>query len=85
MISYSDYPKLVVEDIVRLQRRIDDSRLPSKTLDRNLLVGSWNIQGLGRVYEEWSENPKSPKRNMRAMACIAEVVKRFDATLYPFL
>ncbi len=77
-MKYQEYPKQVAEEIIRLRRRIEDSQLPQKVVDHNLLVGSWNIRHFGRVYEQWSENSTSPKRNLRAMAYIAEVVKRFD-------
>jgi len=77
-MSYLDYPELVLKDIIRLRKRIDDSKLPQKVLDYNLLIGSWNIRNFGRVYGNWSENQGSPKRNLRSMAYIAEIVKRFD-------
>jgi len=78
MMDYADYPISVVEDIARLRRRIEDSNLPDKLTDYNLLIGTWNIKAFGRVYEGWGENPGSPKRNLRAMASIAEVIRRFD-------
>jgi endonuclease/exonuclease/phosphatase family metal-dependent hydrolase len=78
MMNYQDYPKTVVEDIVRLRRRIAASGLPSKIVDSNLLIGSWNIRNLSSVHQKWEENTGSPKRNLRAMAYIAEVVKGFD-------
>ncbi len=77
-MDYADYPRLVVEDIVRLRRRIEDSQLPGKLVDGNLLIGTWNIRNFGRIYGKWDENTGSPKRNLRAMAYIAEIVKRFD-------
>ena len=77
-MNYQDYPKQVVEDIVRLRRRIEASQLPPKIVDSNLLIGSWNIRNFGRIYQEWTENRGSPKRNLRAMAYIAEIVKSFD-------
>ncbi len=77
-MDYTDYPRPVVEDIARLRRRITASGIPEKHVDANLLIGTWNIRGFGRVFDEWTENPGSPKRNLRAMACIAEVVRRFD-------
>ena len=77
-MDYADYPRSVVEDIVRLRRSIERSGLPGRTTDRNLIIGTWNIRNLGRVYEAWDENDDSPKRNLRAMACIAEIVRRFD-------
>jgi len=77
-MDYADYPRLVVEDVVRLRRRIERSQLPAKLVDGNLIVGTWNIRNFGQVYEEWDENPGSPKRNLRAMAYIAEIVCRYD-------
>lgn len=77
-MNYSDYPKKVIKDIIRLRRKIDASQLPRKLVDENLLIGSWNIRNFGTIYESWKENPKSPKRNLRAMAYIAEIVKMFD-------
>ncbi len=77
-MDYTDYPRPVVEDIARLRRRITASGIPEKHVDANLLIGTWNIRGFGRVYDRWTENPGSPKRNLRAMASIAEVVRRFD-------
>ena len=78
MITYADYPKQVVEDIARLRRRIDASNLPGKLTDHNLLIGTWNIRALSRIYESWEENSGSPKRNLRAMAYLAEVIRRLD-------
>lgn len=75
---YHQYPSYVVEDIVRLRRRIKLYGIPSKTTDSNLVVGTWNIQKLGGFYNDWSENSKSPKRNLRALAIIAEIIKCFD-------
>ncbi len=77
-MNYSDYPRQVVEDIVRLRRRIEKSNIPEKVSDRNLLVGTWNIRSFSQVYEQWDENPGSPKRNLRAIACIAEIIRHYD-------
>ncbi len=76
--GYEDYPREVVEDVARLRRRIAAAALPEKRLDANLLIGSWNIRAFGGLHRAWTENPGSPKRNLRAMASIAEVVRRFD-------
>ena len=76
MISHADYPPAVIDDVVRLRRRL--AGLPVKTSDRNLLIASWNIRALGALHAAFDENPGSPKRNLRALACIAEIVQRFD-------
>jgi len=77
-MKYAAYPRSTVEDIVRLRRRIEASGLPGKLTDRNLLSGTWNIRAFGSVYEGWDENEDSPKRNLRAMASIAEVIRHLD-------
>ena len=77
-MDYTDYPRPVVEDIARLRRVLQRSRLPLKELDRNLIIGTWNLRAFGEVFRQWTENAGSPKRNLRAMASIVEVVRRFD-------
>ena len=56
-MDYADYPITVVQDIVRLRRRIQAPGLPPKQVDGNLLIGTWNIKRFGEVYEHWEENP----------------------------
>ncbi len=85
-MNYEDYPKSVVEDIVRLRRRLEnpadpnDARtvFPARRTDHNLIIGTWNIRRFGGLYPKWSENRRSPKRNLRGLAIIAEIVRRFD-------
>lgn len=77
-MNYSDYPRVVVEDIVRLRRRIEKSQIPAKRIDYNLIIGTWNIRAFGKVYKHWTENSGSPKRNLRAMAYIAEIIRQYD-------
>lgn len=77
-MDYESYPLKVVEDIARLRRRIEASGIPGKQTDSNLLIGSWNIKAFGGLHPSWDENPGSPKRNLRAMAIIAEVIRRLD-------
>jgi endonuclease/exonuclease/phosphatase family metal-dependent hydrolase len=77
-MNYAQYPKATIGDIARLRRELQSSGLPPKITDRNLLVASWNLHTFGRVYPHYEENKGSPKRNLRALACIAEVIVRFD-------
>ncbi|HYH80656.1 MAG TPA: endonuclease/exonuclease/phosphatase family protein [Longimicrobium sp.] len=77
-MRYADYPRAAVEDIARLRRRLDGAEIPPRRTDHNLLIGTWNLRNFGRVHPSWSENSGSPKRNWRALACIAEIVRRFD-------
>lgn len=77
-MDYRDYPDFVVEDIVRLRRRLDRVNVPPRRTDHNFIVGTWNIRNLGAYHDAWTENPGSPKRNLRGLALIAEVIRRFD-------
>lgn len=78
MYSHADYPADLCEDLVRLRRRIDRSGVPARRSDDNLLIATWNIRKLSAVHPEWTENSGSPKRNLRSLACLAEVIRRFD-------
>ncbi len=78
MYTFADYPRVVCEDIVRLRRRIEASGLPARSTDTNLIIGTWNVRHFGKLHRSWQENPGSPKRNLRSLAYIAEVVRRFD-------
>ena len=77
-MDYAQYPRPALEDIVRLRRQMDRLSLPRKLVDRNVLIGTWNIRAFGPVYSQWDENPGSPKRNLRALAYIAEIIRCFD-------
>ena len=44
-------PEHVVEDIRALSQALDQSLIPPKSLDRNLLIGTWNIRHFGGITE----------------------------------
>jgi len=74
----ANYTRQVAADLVRLQRRIVKSRIPGKLIDNNLIIATWNIRAFGEVFQGWDENPGSPKRNLRALLYISEIIRRFD-------
>lgn len=56
-----------------------DAKIPAKKLDKNLLIATWNIRAFGDVTKKWkSEDSDSPKRDFHSIACIVEIIKRFD-------
>jgi exonuclease III len=57
---------------------MEKAGLPLKISDYNLLIGTWNIRQFGNVFSEWKENTGTPKRNLRAMVYISEIIRRFD-------
>ncbi len=77
-MDYSRYSRETAADIVRVRRRIRAAGVPPKVVDKNLLIATWNIRMFGDVYPHFTENPGSPKRNLRAMAIIAEIISHFD-------
>ncbi|WP_308813077.1 hypothetical protein [Arthrobacter sp. PAMC25284] len=72
-----DAPPEVTQDLTRLAAALDGS-VPAKTA-ANLLIATWNVRAFGDLTNKWAAGPRdSPKRDWHAVACIAEVVSRFD-------
>jgi endonuclease/exonuclease/phosphatase family metal-dependent hydrolase len=71
-------PAAIAKELKELQISLDE-KIPSKQLDRNLLVATWNIRAFGGLTEKWKADPQdSPQRDLHALACIAEIISRFD-------
>ena len=76
--TFGEMPRSVAHELAFLSDALDGA-VPSKQLDRNLLVASWNIRELGRVNGKWSTaRGDTPKRNFADVHCIAEILSRFD-------
>ena len=76
--SAGPMPQDVGLTLATLGAALDDS-IPARQLDRNLVIGSWNIRGLGGFTPKWETAPTdSPKRNLADLHCIAEILSRFD-------
>ena len=76
--SIDKMPDEVKKDIVDLRAALDQD-LPPKIPDSNILIATWNLRMFGDITESWKSKPNdSPKRNWHAVACIAEIVSRFD-------
>lgn len=70
-------PAAVTEDLDRLRTALGGA-IPTRT-ESNLLVGTWNIRALGDLTPKWVAGPRdTPKRDWHALACLAEVISRFD-------
>lgn len=71
-------PEAVQRDLDGLRTALDD-RLPARTIDRTLLIGTWNIRHFGGLTEEWhAGDDDSPKRDLHSIRVIAEIIRRFD-------
>lgn len=79
MITITDIPPTEVQDNLNLLKADLDSKIPSKKLDKNLLIATWNIRAFGNLTRKWdSDDDDSPKRDLHSVLCIAEIISRFD-------
>jgi endonuclease/exonuclease/phosphatase family metal-dependent hydrolase len=71
-------PPELIQSVITLAGSLDEV-IPAKRLDRNLIVGSWNLREFGAVTQRWTaEAGDKPKRNVGDVWCIAEIASRFD-------
>jgi len=76
--SFGEMPPEVAFELAHLSNTLDEE-VPSKQLDRNLIVASWNVRELGRLNGKWTTGPEDhPKRNFADIHYIAEILSRFD-------
>src|ERR1700750_1059784 len=55
-----------------------DATIPKKTA-KNLLIGTWNVRAFDAVTNEGgAEKGDTPRRDLGDIACITEIVRRFD-------
>lgn len=71
-------PAAVAEELARLRVALDQT-VPHRRLDHNLLLATWNLRAFGGLTDKWdAEADDSPKRDLRSLLAIAEIVSRFD-------
>ncbi len=79
MPSATDQPPAAVTAELNQLRAALDGAIPAKKLDLNLLIATWNIRAFGDLTEKWAAaSGDSPKRDLRALRAITEIVSRFD-------
>ncbi len=70
-------PADVAADLARVRQALDATVPPR--LGDNLLVATWNLRAFGSLTRKWHSGPNdSPRRDLTAALCIAEIVSRFD-------
>jgi endonuclease/exonuclease/phosphatase family metal-dependent hydrolase len=74
-----DPPPAAVQNELLAVRTALDELVPSKIVDRNLLIGTWNIRAFGDLTESWQSGPDdSPKRDLASLLYITAILSRFD-------
>ncbi|MET4639563.1 endonuclease/exonuclease/phosphatase family metal-dependent hydrolase [Mycetocola sp. 2940] len=80
MVSWSmttTVPLDVADNLAALSAALS-AVIPPKA-SSNLLIGTWNLRAFADLTAKWHSEPDdSPKRDWYAVACIAQVVARFD-------
>jgi endonuclease/exonuclease/phosphatase family metal-dependent hydrolase len=70
-------PDEIRKEVTELRSALDI--IPTKQVDRNLLIATWNIRHFGDLTKKWQSTPEDcPKRDFHSLICIAEIISRFD-------
>ena len=70
-------PAVVQQDLDALNDGLTDA-IPKKRRS-NLLIGTWNIRKFGGLTKEWlPKGDYSPKRDLRSLRIITDIISRFD-------
>ncbi|MHA2025458.1 MAG: endonuclease/exonuclease/phosphatase family protein [Candidatus Thorarchaeota archaeon] len=70
--------KLYQSEFETLKRGLD-TVIPQKVTDSNILIATWNIKSFGDLNDSWETgSDDTPKRHVRALKYITEIVSRFD-------
>jgi endonuclease/exonuclease/phosphatase family metal-dependent hydrolase len=79
MPTINDQPPAAVQsDLENLQNHLDNV-VPAKQVGSNLLIATWNLRSFGSLTRKWTASSSdSPKRDLRGLLAITEIVSRFD-------
>lgn len=75
-----DVPAPVGHEMEALRAALDQVIPPKRSTSRNVLIGTWNIKAFASLTDDkWTAaSDDSPKRDLRALWAITEIVSRFD-------
>lgn len=76
----SGVPAPIKQEMESLRAALDGAIPPKRSANRNLLIGTWNIKAFASLTaDKWTASGSdSPKRDLRALWAITEIVSRFD-------
>jgi len=71
-------PKNVSRELAELRIALDKT-IPPKVKASNLLIATWNLRSFGSLTRKWTASSSdSPKRDLRGLRTIIEIMSRFD-------
>jgi len=79
MPELTDQPPLSIQNELEALHRSLDQVIPNKLIDQNLLIATWNIRSFASLTRKWTAlESDSPKRDLRGLRAICDIVSRFD-------
>jgi len=70
---------LSIQNELEALNRSLDQVIPNKLIDQNLLIATWNIRSFASLTRKWTAlESDSPKRDLRGLRAICDIVSRFD-------
>jgi len=79
MPTIHDEPPVDIQiDLTSLSTTLD-AAIPLKNPGSNLLIATWNLRMFGSLTRKWTAaSSDSPKRDLRGLRAICEIISRFD-------
>jgi len=75
---HDEPPADVQADLNSLSTALDEA-IPPKTAGSNLLIATWNLRMFSSLTRKWTATSgDSPKRDLRGLRAICEIISRFD-------
>ena len=79
MAKITDQPPANIRAELNALRASLSDAIPSKQQGQNLLIATWNIRDFCSLTRKWTASSSdSPKRDLRGLRAICEIVSRFD-------
>lgn len=71
-------PQSAAGDLAALRAHLDLT-VPAKQAQDNLLIATWNLRAFASLTRKWTAGGSdTPKRDLRGLLAIGEIVRRFD-------
>lgn len=79
MPKITDTPPQYVQNDLDFLKKALNKTIPAKKKGKNLLIATWNIRAFSSLTRRWtSKKGDSPKRDLRGLRTIIDIIKRFD-------
>lgn len=73
--------KTAQKELDAFTKHLDEEIPPKRSINSNLLIATWNIAQFSNIQHQWhvpAKSKLSPKRDLRCLLVICEILSRFD-------